>query len=173
MASKMWDDLASWNIEFAELFPVFSLTEINALEVLFLKQLNYNLFISGSDYARYYFALRGLRNTPEKRIPRHYLTLQIPQTKTDEDFSNIEARSFKLDSSNRERSPNPLLAAGPSDEKKEPLLKAQTTGFQPPPMHMNRLPENLSHSLPNVMPHEPHKKPTMPIRNAVQKLATR
>merc|ERR1719233_2466487 len=77
MASKMWDDLSSWNIEFSELFPIFTLKEINQLEKLFLQEINYNLFISGTEYARYYFALRGLRYTHEYKIPRHYLDFQM------------------------------------------------------------------------------------------------
>jgi len=77
MASKMWDDLSSWNIEFAELFPIFNLNEINQLEKLFLQEINYNLFISGTEYARYYFALRGLKYTHEHKIPRHYLDFQM------------------------------------------------------------------------------------------------
>ena len=46
-SSKVWDDLSSWNIEFAEVFPIFTLKDINALERLFLEGLKYNLFVSG------------------------------------------------------------------------------------------------------------------------------
>ncbi len=41
-------DLSSWNIEFSEVFPIFSLQSINQMERLFLAGLKYNLFISGS-----------------------------------------------------------------------------------------------------------------------------
>jgi len=93
MASKMWDDLSSWNIEFSELFPIFTLKEINMLEKLFLQELNYNLFISGTEYARYYFALRGLRYTHEQKIPRHYLDFQIGGRSLEERSRLVQERS--------------------------------------------------------------------------------
>jgi len=95
MASKMWDDLSSWNIEFSELFPIFTLKEINMLEKLFLQEINYNLFISGTEYARYYFALRGLRYTNEHKIPRHYLDFQIVGRSLEERSRLVQERSEK------------------------------------------------------------------------------
>jgi hypothetical protein len=61
VASKVWDDISIWNVEFAELFPVFSLQDINLLEKRVLEALNYNLYISSTQYAKYYFALRTMR----------------------------------------------------------------------------------------------------------------
>ena len=60
LASKVWQDLNCWNVEFASVLPDFSLKSINQLERAFLKYLRYSLFISGSVYAKYYFALRSL-----------------------------------------------------------------------------------------------------------------
>ena len=57
---KVWQDLNCWNVEFASVLPDFSLKSINQLERAFLKYLRYSLFISGSVYAKYYFALRSL-----------------------------------------------------------------------------------------------------------------
>jgi len=79
-SSKMWDDLASWNVEFSELFPCLGIKEINHLEKMFLNEMAYDLFVSGSMYAKYYFALRGLRYTDEKQIPRNYLDFQLGTT---------------------------------------------------------------------------------------------
>jgi len=79
-SSKMWDDLASWNVEFSELFPCLGIKEINHLEKMFLNEMAYDLFVSGSMYAKYYFALRGLRYTDENQIPRNYLDFQLGTT---------------------------------------------------------------------------------------------
>jgi len=79
-SSKMWDDLASWNVEFSELFPCLGIKEINHLEKMFLNEMAYDLFVSGSMYAKYYFALRGLRYTDENQIPRNYLDFQLGKT---------------------------------------------------------------------------------------------
>eukprot|EP00483_Globobulimina_turgida_P011562 UN11584 len=76
-ASKVWDDLSSWNIEFSNLLPILSLSKINKLEGIYLQALQYDLYISSSEYARYYFALRGLKNTKTLHIPRYYLDMKI------------------------------------------------------------------------------------------------
>jgi len=75
-ASKVWDDLATWNLEFAEMFPVIGLKEINNLEKCFLTALDYNFFISGPEYAKYYFALRAVRQKAQN-VPRLYRDLKI------------------------------------------------------------------------------------------------
>ena len=60
LASKVWQDWASWNIEFASVYPQFSLDAINKLEVKFCQMVDWDLYISSSLYAKYYFALRSL-----------------------------------------------------------------------------------------------------------------
>ncbi|KAL3908737.1 MAG: hypothetical protein SGILL_008370, partial [Bacillariaceae sp.] len=60
LASKVWQDLSSWNIEFASVYPQFSLEAINRLELNFLRNVKWDLYISSSLYAKYYFALRSL-----------------------------------------------------------------------------------------------------------------
>ena len=80
-ASKVWDDLSSWNIEFSNLLPRITLRNINILEGLFLNALEYDLYISSSEYARYYFALRALKNTKITQIPRYYLDTKIVNSK--------------------------------------------------------------------------------------------
>lgn len=60
LASKVWQDLSSWNVEFATVYPQYTLDAINKLELLYLKMAKWNLHISTSLYAKYYFALRSL-----------------------------------------------------------------------------------------------------------------
>ena len=60
LASKVWQDWSSWNIEFANVYPQFSLEAINKLELQFLKMVKWDLYISSSLYAKYYFALRSI-----------------------------------------------------------------------------------------------------------------
>ena len=68
LASKVWQDLSSWNIEFASVYPQFSLDKINKLELLFLRQVKWDLYISSSLYAKYYFALRSLLEKKDFRV---------------------------------------------------------------------------------------------------------
>jgi hypothetical protein len=68
LASKVWQDLSSWNIEFASVYPQFSLDAINRLEIQFLKMIKWDLYISSSLYAKYYFALRSLLAKQDFRV---------------------------------------------------------------------------------------------------------
>ena len=60
LASKVWQDLSSWNIEFATVYPQYSLDAIHRLELQFLRMVKWDLYISSTLYAKYYFALRAL-----------------------------------------------------------------------------------------------------------------
>ena len=60
LASKVWQDLSSWNSEISQIYPQFSLEAINKLEIIFCKEISWNLYISSSIYAKYYFGLRSL-----------------------------------------------------------------------------------------------------------------
>jgi len=98
-ASKVWDDHSTWNADFAEILPLFTIKEINELERHFLTTLNYTLYISPSDYARYYFGLRALKQRAARTIPKYYLQLNIGgatrvatktiQSQAKEDFGGI------------------------------------------------------------------------------------
>mmetsp|Transcript_22226 Transcript_22226/g.25735 ORF Transcript_22226/g.25735 Transcript_22226/m.25735 type:complete len:851 (-) Transcript_22226:97-2649(-) len=73
LASKVWQDWASWNIEFASVYPQFSLDAINKLELKFCTMVKWDLFISSSLYAKYYFALRSLLEKQDFR--RRYVRM--------------------------------------------------------------------------------------------------
>lgn len=74
LASKVWQDLSSWNIEFASVYPQYSPDAINRLEVLFLRTVKWDLYISSSLYAKYYFALRSIL---EKQDFRHRYNMLV------------------------------------------------------------------------------------------------
>lgn len=73
LASKVWQDLSSWNIEFARIYPHFTLQSINLLERNILKLMQWDLFISGATYAKYYFALRSLNESRNFRRRYNYI----------------------------------------------------------------------------------------------------
>lgn len=63
MASKVWDDLSMWNVDFSQASPdgiIFSLKRINELELAVLSCLNYNVKVPASEYAKYYFLMRSM-----------------------------------------------------------------------------------------------------------------
>jgi len=78
LASKVWQDLGSWNVEFTEIYPQFSLQNINKLEREFCQALSWNLYISSSLYAKYYFALRSLTSSKDFRRKYNVMMTQAP-----------------------------------------------------------------------------------------------
>lgn len=62
--------MSSWNVEFSTVYPEYSLKSINRLELLFLGAMKWDMSISSSLYAKYYFALRSL--TEKEDFRRRY-----------------------------------------------------------------------------------------------------
>ena len=60
LAQKVWDDRSLHNVDFSTFCPMFTLKEINHLELKFLELIDYDVSISSSLYASYYFQLRTL-----------------------------------------------------------------------------------------------------------------
>jgi len=60
LAQKVWDDRSLHNIDFSVFCPMFTLKEINFLEKKFLELVDFDVSISASLYASYYFQLRTL-----------------------------------------------------------------------------------------------------------------
>lgn len=60
MASKVWDDLSMWNVDFSHLMPSFNLRRVNELELAMLAALKYVVKVTAGEYAKYYFHLRSM-----------------------------------------------------------------------------------------------------------------
>lgn len=60
MASKVWDDLSMWNVDFSQVSTEFDLSRVNSLELAMLEALKYVIRVSASEYAKYYFHLRSM-----------------------------------------------------------------------------------------------------------------
>jgi len=58
LASKVWDDMSMWNVDFAGIFAALTLKKINAWEGLFLNGIQFNVVVSASEYTAMYFKLR-------------------------------------------------------------------------------------------------------------------
>jgi len=48
MASKVWDDLAVWNIDFCSILPMVSNEEMNHLERFYLTAMDFNVNVKPS-----------------------------------------------------------------------------------------------------------------------------
>jgi hypothetical protein len=60
MASKVWDDMSMWNVDFSQVCASFDLHRINELELAMLEELKYLIRVPASEYAKYYFHLRSM-----------------------------------------------------------------------------------------------------------------
>ncbi|CAM9927400.1 unnamed protein product [Scytosiphon promiscuus] len=91
LSSKVWDDNSMWNRDFSEVFPSFSLSRLNQLEVAVLGVLRFNVKVLSSEYAKYYFHLRAMcvkGGLSEGHAPIHPLDM--------EDIKELENMSSKL-----------------------------------------------------------------------------
>jgi len=79
LASKVWQDLPSWNVEVAEIYPEFPLAQINRLERTFCQHMQWELYISQSLYAKYYFALRSLTARKDFRKKYNVMMTEAPK----------------------------------------------------------------------------------------------
>jgi Cyclin/WW domain len=66
LASKVWDDLSMWNIDFSNVsahtagLSSFTLRRINQLEIELLQCLKFDVKVPASEYAKYYFLIRTM-----------------------------------------------------------------------------------------------------------------
>jgi hypothetical protein len=78
LASKVWQDLGSWNADIAEIYPQYSLIGVNRLEAVFCREIKWDLYISSSSYAKYYFALRSITEKRDFRRNYNSMFLAVP-----------------------------------------------------------------------------------------------
>ena len=76
MGSKIWDDESFENDNFAKAFPTYKTKDINEMERVFLNFIEYNLYISSKEYAKYYFILRTFAAKNKKSFPLKPLDLK-------------------------------------------------------------------------------------------------
>ena len=91
VAQKIWDDRSISNADFSLISASYSLQDVNRLERKLLEMLEYNVSISASLYASYYFELRTMceRKEPDMRI----------RPLDESDASMIEARTASSEKS--------------------------------------------------------------------------
>jgi hypothetical protein len=131
LASKVWDDLSMWNVDFSNVsvntagLTHFTLHRINDLEIALLKCLNFDVKVPASEYAKYYFLIRTmlLRSGLVKEVEQ-------PLGKEDAYFRTLEARTDdfqdeKLVQVGRDRRSKSLDFIRCTDEsqKPDPMLK--------------------------------------------------
>jgi len=89
LASKVWEDQAVWNVDFLELFPLATPTDLGLLEKKLLSLLGFDVSLKASEYARIYFNLRAQSTASEE----HFLELK-PLDKDGEGKLELRTTSY-------------------------------------------------------------------------------
>jgi len=79
LASKVWDDQAVWNVDYCQILKDLTVEDMNKIERKFLEMLQYNVNVSSSVYAKYYFDLRTLAEANDLFFPMQRLSLERAQ----------------------------------------------------------------------------------------------
>jgi hypothetical protein len=76
LASKVWDDDSYENKNFAQAFTMYTAEEINSMEGSYLALIDFDLKVSGSEYANAYFLLRTFTSTEARSFPLRALDVE-------------------------------------------------------------------------------------------------
>lgn len=60
LASKFWEDIIWYNVDFVETLKIYSLKSINRLESEFLSLCDYNIYVSAEKYEQYLSQVRAM-----------------------------------------------------------------------------------------------------------------
>jgi hypothetical protein len=60
ISQKVWDDKYLSNADFAYIYPFFDSNQLNILEIKFLQLIQYNVFVKGSLYYKYFLELKAV-----------------------------------------------------------------------------------------------------------------
>lgn len=63
LASKFWEDICFWNVDYEEGLNFYPLKSINRMESEFLSLCNYNMYVSKNLYNKYQEAVRAMMRT--------------------------------------------------------------------------------------------------------------
>lgn len=100
LASKVWEDQSVWNVDFLPVFDNLTATDLNKLERQFLALLQYNVSLTASLYAKYYFELRTFSKVDSTHFPLQPLDkLNAKRLEDHSQASEYRVRTFKRSAS--------------------------------------------------------------------------
>jgi len=125
LASKVWEELAVWNVDFLDLFPNISVRDLNRLEKYVLRYLDFNVFIGSSEYVKAFFELRKHRRADAQNAEKEASQLEKPVDEAA--LKKLELRSASSEKQyQQELLNNKKPKKGSSMYELGPLRQAQT-----------------------------------------------
>eukprot|EP00934_Nitzschia_sp_Nitz4_P004637 Nitzschia sp. Nitz4//scaffold193_size40683//31424//33397//NITZ4_007504-RA/size40683-processed-gene-0.14-mRNA-1//1//CDS//3329540294//4627//frame0 len=126
LASKVWDDMSMWNIDFSNVSAAtrglarFTLPRINELELTLLKSLNFDVRVPASEYAKYYFLIRTmlLRSGLVKGAT-------APLQRKGDDFDFMETKTQKYQDKTMASKAFKFHDTRPGNYSKDPVVLAE------------------------------------------------
>ncbi len=73
LASKFWEDINFWNVDYADGLNYYPLKAINRLECEFVAMCEYHLFVSAELYTKYYITIKEVLS-PDNQQQNHFLS---------------------------------------------------------------------------------------------------
>lgn len=100
LASKVWEDQSVWNVDFLPVFDNLTAADLNKLERQFLALLQYNVSLTASLYAKYYFELRTFSKLDSTHFPLQPLDkLNAKRLEDHSQASEYRVKTFKRSAS--------------------------------------------------------------------------
>lgn len=100
LASKVWEDQSVWNVDFLPVFDNLTAQDLNKLERQFLALLQYNVSLTASLYAKYYFELRTFSKVDSTHFPLQPLDkLNAKRLEDHSQASEYRVKTFKRSAS--------------------------------------------------------------------------
>ncbi|KYQ92846.1 cyclin domain-containing protein [Tieghemostelium lacteum] len=100
LASKVWEDQSVWNVDFLPVFDNLTAADLNNLERQFLALLQYNVSLTASIYAKYYFELRTFSQLDSAHFPLNPLDKEgVKRLEDHSKASEYRVKPFKRSAS--------------------------------------------------------------------------